>query len=65
MLITNSKDHFSKSKANIKNILQQNIEYDDWKCKEGYNPFNIDITQINLVYCSDLNDFTNENSDVL
>ena len=24
----------------------------------------IDITQINLVYCSDLDDFTNENSDV-
>ena len=44
--------------------MKQNIEFDDWKCKDGYNPFNIDITQINLVYCSDLDDFTNENSDV-
>ena len=44
--------------------MKQNIEFDDWKCKDGYNPFNIDITQINLVYCSDLDDFTNENSDL-
>lgn len=44
MFITNSRDHFSKTKIKIDNILLKNIEFDDWKCKDGYNPFNIDIT---------------------
>lgn len=59
MNITNEKNRSqppSNSKKGAGRHQEENPKI--WRCEEGYNPLNVDISHINMLYCSNVKDLT-------
>lgn len=57
MIITNEKDRFSKMQSQNQSSDKAS-RGSQWKCENGYNPLNLDISDINMIYCTNIKDLT-------
>lgn len=66
MVITNARHDGHKDQLQRpKNMKKgQNKQFEEhhkvWRCEEGYNPLNLDISHINMLYCSNIKDIAFE-----